>query len=119
MKEAQQAVKTFLEARPIMAQHDSIPHVAKMMKGEIDEMLAEHTWGDNEPTEEEVHRITSELADVVIYCLGLGNLLGIDIEKEVIDKIKINEGRFPAELFQGEGDFETIYMNRKRKIGER
>jgi len=34
-----------------------------------------------------------ELADVVIYILGLAEILGIDLEKELLNKIDINEKR--------------------------
>ena len=34
-----------------------------------------------------------ELADIVIYLLGLAEILGIDLEKEVTKKIKVNKKR--------------------------
>jgi len=34
-----------------------------------------------------------ELADVVLYLLGLSEILGIDLEKELLNKIEINEKR--------------------------
>jgi len=34
-----------------------------------------------------------ELADVVIYLLGLSEILGIDLENEVLSKIEKNENR--------------------------
>ena len=34
-----------------------------------------------------------ELADVVLYLLGLSEILGIDLEKEIINKIEKNEKR--------------------------
>lgn len=34
-----------------------------------------------------------ELADVVIYLLGLSEILGIDLEKEIIHKVEINANR--------------------------
>jgi len=34
-----------------------------------------------------------ELADVVVYILGLSEILGIDLEKELLDKIDKNEKR--------------------------
>ena len=35
----------------------------------------------------------SELADIAIYLLGISELLGFDLEKEIIDKIEINKNR--------------------------
>lgn len=37
--------------------------------------------------------IGEELADVMIYLLGLSEILGVDLEKEVLDKIEINKKR--------------------------
>jgi len=34
-----------------------------------------------------------ELADVVLYLLGLAEILGINLEKEILDKIEKNEKR--------------------------
>lgn len=34
-----------------------------------------------------------ELADVAIYLLGISELLGFDLEKEIIDKMEINKNR--------------------------
>ena len=35
----------------------------------------------------------AELADIAIYLLGLSEMLGKDLEKEIIDKMKINKKR--------------------------
>jgi hypothetical protein len=37
--------------------------------------------------------IGEELADTVLYILGLSEILGIDLEKELLQKIEINEKR--------------------------
>jgi len=37
--------------------------------------------------------IGEELADVVIYLLGLSEILKLDLEKEILKKIKINQNR--------------------------
>ena len=34
-----------------------------------------------------------ELADVMIYLLGLSEIVGVDLQKEVEEKMKINENR--------------------------
>jgi NTP pyrophosphatase (non-canonical NTP hydrolase) len=46
-------------------------------------------------------RIKNELADVIIYCLSFVDVLGIDVSKLVIEKIKINEAKYPIEKFKG------------------
>lgn len=37
--------------------------------------------------------IGEELADVIIYLLGLSEILGIDLEKEILSKVEINKNR--------------------------
>lgn len=37
--------------------------------------------------------IGEEIADVMIYLLGLSEILGIDLEKELLNKIEINRKR--------------------------
>lgn len=42
-----------------------------------------------------------ELADVLIYCLSLGNALEIDLTSAVLDKLRTNETRYPVDGFRG------------------
>ena len=37
--------------------------------------------------------VGEELADVMIYLLGLSEILGIDLEKELLQKVEINKKR--------------------------
>ena len=37
--------------------------------------------------------VGEEIADVVIYLLGLCEILGVDLEKELLNKIEINKNR--------------------------
>ena len=37
--------------------------------------------------------VGEEIADVVIYLMGLSEILGIDLQKEIEDKIEINKKR--------------------------
>jgi NTP pyrophosphatase (non-canonical NTP hydrolase) len=42
-----------------------------------------------------------EIADVLIYTLRLADILGIDVEKAIVEKIAMNEKKYPAESFKG------------------
>lgn len=42
-----------------------------------------------------------EVADVLIYVLRLADVLGIDVEKAVLNKISMNEKKYPVEAFRG------------------
>jgi NTP pyrophosphatase (non-canonical NTP hydrolase) len=46
-------------------------------------------------------RVKNELADVIIYCLSLADILGIDVSQAVIEKIKLNEAKYSVEKFKG------------------
>ena len=41
-------------------------------------------------------RVREELADVLIYCIGLSNVLELDISEIVREKIKVNEEKYPV-----------------------
>ena len=56
-----------------------------LLYGEVSE--AYEAWRKQERS------IGEELADVAIYLLGLSEILGIDLEKEIENKIKINKNR--------------------------
>ena len=45
--------------------------------------------------------VREEIADVFIYLVRLADKLGVDIEKAVEEKIKVNERKYPVELAKG------------------
>lgn len=45
--------------------------------------------------------VEQEIADIQIYLIRLADKLGIDVEKAVNDKIKLNEKRYPADKVRG------------------
>ncbi len=49
-------------------------------------------------SEKDMALIKQEIADVFIYLSRLADTLGIDIEKEVLAKIELNEKKYPVEL---------------------
>ncbi len=51
--------------------------------------------------ENEMALIREEIADVFIYLVRLADKLGVNIEQAVIEKIKINELKYPKELAKG------------------
>ncbi|MFQ6088177.1 MAG: nucleotide pyrophosphohydrolase [Candidatus Methanofastidiosia archaeon] len=42
-----------------------------------------------------LEKVKSELADVLIYCLSLSDVLKIDLEEAVISKLEENKKRYP------------------------
>jgi len=74
---------------------------------ESTELLELFQWlGDNE-IEAMIHdsmklkEIESELADILIYCLSLSNVIGTDLSKIVVRKINENEEKYPVEKTKG------------------
>ncbi|MFA4880928.1 MAG: MazG-like family protein [Candidatus Doudnabacteria bacterium] len=47
----------------------------------------------SEAVRKEKRNVGEEIADVMIYCLGLCEILGINAQKEILRKVKINQER--------------------------
>jgi dCTP diphosphatase len=45
--------------------------------------------------------VEQEIADIQIYLIRLADKLGIDVEKAVNEKIKLNEKKYPADKMRG------------------
>lgn len=65
-----------------------------LLYGEVNEAYMAHLKGDKENLKE-------ELADVAIYLLGISEMLGVDLEKEIDGKLKKNERRTYVTLENG------------------
>lgn len=64
---------------------------------EAAELMENYQWADTE----DLQAVTEEVADVVIYCIALCNVLGIDLEQAVLEKIAKNGIKYPVEKFKG------------------
>lgn len=69
--------------------------------GEAGELVAEFQWLTPEESVSESmtvaqrSAIESEMADVFIYLLRLNDVLAVDLAAAAMEKLKINETRFP------------------------
>ncbi|HHW43630.1 MAG TPA: nucleotide pyrophosphohydrolase [Desulfotomaculum sp.] len=70
---------------------------------EAAELMELFQWADGKvPLEEnKLAALRQELADVIIYCLALANVTGIDISGAVMEKIKMNAGKYPVDRYRG------------------
>jgi NTP pyrophosphatase (non-canonical NTP hydrolase) len=75
-------------------------NLAEAISIEANELLELYLWHDNLPPEE-VHdsdelidQTEDELADIVIYCMGMSNQLDIDLDEAIQEKLEENEERF-------------------------
>ncbi|MBM4424244.1 MAG: nucleotide pyrophosphohydrolase [Chloroflexi bacterium] len=65
-------------------------NLAASLAIESAEVLEHFQWADSAPDRAE---LASELADVTLYLLQLASVSGVDLEKAVLDKLKVNYGR--------------------------
>ncbi len=75
-------------------------NLAISMSLEAAEVLEHFQW--NESCKEQ-DKLASELADVQLYLLQLADVSGIDLEKAVHDKLKINQNRIWDQSTDKEG----------------
>lgn len=48
-----------------------------------------------------LEKTREELADVMIYCLNLANVMGIDVTASILKKIEKNRQKYPVSEFKG------------------
>ncbi len=62
-------------------------------------------------------KIAAELADVIIYCLSLADIMGIDATAAIIDKLKHNREKFPKDKVN-DLDFLRRQREKYRQLGK-
>lgn len=68
---------------------------------ELFQWLREDEVADLVTSREGLARVEAELADIVIFCLSLANLLHTDLSERVLDKIRENKEKYPVEKVRG------------------
>lgn len=82
-------------------------NLAMALSVEAAELLEVFQWLTAEQStqiiqnEKEMALVREEIADIFIYLVRLTDKLEIDIEQAVIEKIRINEEKYPKELSKG------------------
>ncbi|GAA3745842.1 nucleotide pyrophosphohydrolase [Salinactinospora qingdaonensis] len=78
-------------------------NLAMALVGEAGELAAEFQWLDPEESARvlddpaKATAVRMEMADVFSYLLRLADVLGVDLETALREKVAINEKRFPAD----------------------
>ncbi len=62
-------------------------------------------------------KIVAELADVIIYCLSLADIMGIDSTAAIINKLKHNRQKFPKDKVK-DLDFVRRQREKYRQLGK-
>jgi len=60
-----------------------------------------------------IHLISSELADVLIYCFALANAVQVDVSSSVLSKLKESSRRYPASSYMGKAPSRCRSISRK------
>ena len=69
---------------------------------EAAELLEVFRWsGEDMSAEGREKKVKEELADVLIYCLYLADVIGVNPLEAIEDKINVNSGKYPAEKSRG------------------
>ena len=91
-------VKDFVEKRSWTKYHKP-KDIAIALSVEAAELLEIFQWsgGAEGLDEEDLGRVRMETADTVIYALSMANACGFDLGEAVIEKISLNEKKYPVE----------------------
>jgi NTP pyrophosphatase (non-canonical NTP hydrolase) len=100
VRELVERVARFRDSRD-WRQHDTPRNLAGSICIEAAELLEHFQWKTDEQAAEmldhpgTLERISNELADVIIYCLGFSDILNIDVSNAVYRKLQKNAEKYP------------------------
>lgn len=69
---------------------------------EANELLESFLW--KEPEEAKIEKIREELADVLNYAFQMADRYNLDIKEIMLEKLKANALKYPAEKAKGRAD---------------
>jgi NTP pyrophosphatase (non-canonical NTP hydrolase) len=103
LPDIQQKLRKFAKDRN-WDQFHSPKNLSMALAAETAELLEIFQWLTEEQSrnivnsEKELAQVKEEIADVFIYLVRLADKLKIDIEKEILVKIALNEKKYPIDL---------------------
>ncbi len=97
-------IRKFTEDRD-WSQFHSPANLAKSISIEANELLECFQWDEENYDREHV---IEELADVIVYCQDMLDVLELDVDQIVNDKMEMNEKKYPVEKAKGNA---TKYKN--------
>ena len=92
-----QKIKKFVKERD-WEQFHSPSNLSKSISIEASELLECFQWNDNDF---DLNAVKEELADVMIYCIQLSQVLNVDIVDICNDKMDKNAKKYPVEKAKG------------------
>jgi NTP pyrophosphatase (non-canonical NTP hydrolase) len=114
IKELQEKVIQFRDQRDWGKYHNP-KDLAISLSLEAGELLEIFQWKNQDEVEaiktdrEQRQRVKEELGDIFIYALTMAHEFGFDPSEVILDKVKINEKKYPVEKAKGRADKYTAY----------
>jgi len=108
LKELEEIIVKFRDKREWKKFHTP-KNIAVSIVIEAAELLEHFQWSDECKDKKE---ISYEMADILAYLLLLANECEIDLEKAFLEKMRINENKYPVNLVKGKSDKYTSYENK-------
>jgi NTP pyrophosphatase (non-canonical NTP hydrolase) len=96
MKEIIERVIKFRDERDWMQFHTP-ENLAKAINIEAAELLENFLWNNDFDKE----KVCEELADVMVYCINMADVLDVDIKDIINKKLDKNEKKYPVEKAKG------------------
>ncbi|MCK4581278.1 MAG: nucleotide pyrophosphohydrolase [Dehalococcoidia bacterium] len=106
INDLRQLVQDFVDERKWGKYHNA-KDIAISIAIEAAELLELFQWvrekeiGSMLKDAENSERLEEELADIMILCLNLANVIGIDAAEAVVKKVEKNRVKYPVELVKG------------------
>jgi dCTP diphosphatase len=112
VKDLGDAIKAFIEERD-WEQFHSPKNLAMALSVEVSEVVEHFQWLTQEQSRnlpaDKLAEVREEIGDVMIYLTELADKLGIDPVEAARAKLRINEEKYPADLFKGKASKYTEY----------
>lgn len=104
IKELQEKVVAFRDARNWKQFHNP-KDLALSISLEAAELLEVYQWsGADLYVDKKQDKVKEELADVLIYCMLMADVCGLDLSEIVLKKLEINNEKYPVEKAFGKAD---------------
>ncbi|GAA4869851.1 nucleotide pyrophosphohydrolase [Kitasatospora terrestris] len=109
IKDLQQALAEFTAERDWQQFHTP-KNLAMALAGESGELLEIFQWLTPEQSAtvmddpDRAVQVREEMADVFAYLLRMADVLNLDLEQALLEKIETNRRRYPAHLARGRAD---------------
>ena len=105
MKEVITELRKFRDDRN-WKQFHTPENLSKSIVIEAAELLENFQWGS---ISSNVKNIKEELADIMTYCLLMCDYYGFEAKDIIIEKLKLNEQKYPIEKSYGKSDKYTKF----------